>query len=73
MNSLMRVPYMLVLVGWANAAYAVVPPETAMESPPAGMSFADWLFYGSLAIVLGGLFVAVVMLLMRLAKMLFRH
>ncbi len=57
----------------ANWAYAVVPPGTSLETTWNSMSLMDWLTYGSLVIVLGGLFIATAMLLARFARTLFRR
>ena len=57
----------------ANFAYAVVPPGTSLETTWGSMSLIDWLTYGSLVIVLGGLFIAAIILLTRFAWTLFRR
>ena len=57
----------------ASPVYAVVPPSTVSGSPPTGTSPLDWFLYGSIVIVLGGLFAAAVALIMRLIVALFRR
>ena len=58
--------------GWLDdAAWAVVPPSTALETPPAHLAPVDWLIYGSVVIVLVALAIAAVVLLTWLIRALF--
>ena len=73
MERLTRWTSLVVLVGFAQSVYAVVPPSTVSGSSPTGMSPLDWLLYGSIVIMLCGLFVAAAALIVRLIMELFRR
>ncbi len=57
----------------ASPAYAVVPPSTVSGPSPTGMSPLNVLLYGSIVIMLCGLFVAAAALIVRLIMELFRR
>ncbi len=62
----------LLAIGWLDdTAWAVVPPSTALETPPAHLSPVDWLVYGSVVIVLVALAIAAIVLLTWLIRALF--